>query len=169
MNGKLRRLYSPLAAAAIVVAAASPAAAGGVVDPVPITPNQAFNGLVNGATGVSRIAVNCDGPTDVVPTGHPVAGQVFTAVQADPTGTVPGTGFTGSAGTSLVVSVRPAGISRTPPVTLRFFQANASIPTDLLVPCSGEGTVSFVPSLTSSTARAAVVKVVFVSKPIVTG
>jgi hypothetical protein len=168
MNGKLRRLYAPLAAAAVVVAAASPAAAGGVVDPVPITPNQAFNGLVNGATGVSRIAVTCDGPTDVVPTGHPVAGQVFTAVQADPAGTVPGTGFTGSAGTSLVVSVRPA-ISRTPPVTLRFFQANASIPTDLLVPCSGEGTVSFVPSLTSSTARTAVVKVVFVSKPIVTG
>jgi hypothetical protein len=168
MNGKLRRLYSPLAAAAIVIAAATPAAAGGVVDPVPITPNQAFNGLVNGATGVSRIAVNCDGPIDVVPSGHPVAGQLFTAVQADPTGTVPGTGFTGSAGTALVVSVSPA-ISRTPPVTLRFFQANAAIPTDLLVPCSGEGTVSFVPSLTSATARTAVVKVVFVSKPIVTG
>jgi hypothetical protein len=167
MLRKLRHWYLPLASAAVLLGAASPAAAGGV-DPVPITPNQAFNGVVNGATGVSRIAVNCDGPVDVVPTGHPVAGQTLTAVQVDRTGTIPGTGFTGSAGTSVVVSVSPF-VSPLPPVTLRFFQLNAPIPTNILVPCSGEGVVSFTPSLTSATARTAVVKVFFVSKPVVTG
>jgi hypothetical protein len=166
MSGKLRYWYLPMTAAAMLLVAASPAAAGGV-DPVPITPNQAFNGLVNGATGLSRIAVDCDGPADVTPTGHPVAGQTLSAVQVDRTGTVPGTGFTGSAGTSLVVNVSPF-VSPLPPVTLRFFQLDAPIPTNILVPCSGEGVVTFTPSLTSATARTAVVKVVFVSKPVVT-
>ena len=164
MSGTFRRWYLPLTSAAILLGAASPAAAGGVVDPAPIAPNQSFNGLVNGVTGVGRILVTCDGPTDVVATGHPVAGQTLSAVQGDPTGTVPTTGFTGSAATALTVNIGPA-ISSTPPVTLRFYQATAQVPTNILVPCTGEGVVSFVPTLTSATARTSSVKITFIAKP----
>jgi len=168
MSGKLRRWYVPLGAAVMLFGSASPAVAGGVVDPVPITPNQVFTGQVNGVAGVSRIAVVCDGPIDVVPTGHPLAGQTVTAVQGDSSGTTPSVGFTGSAGTAIVVGFG-SSISPTPPVTLRFFQASASIPTDVLVPCAGTGVVSFTPRLTSATARTAFTKVTFVRAVSTTG
>ncbi|GAA3293457.1 hypothetical protein Dvina_29575 [Dactylosporangium vinaceum] len=161
MSGKLRRWFVPLGAAAVLFGAADPAVAGGVLDPAPVSPNQAFVGQVNGVAGLSRIAVVCDGPADIVPTGHPAAGQTVTAVQVRTGDTTLGVGFTGSAGTAIVVGIG-SSVSPLPPVTLRFFQANAAIPTNVLVPCTGTGVVSFTPTLTSATARTAATKVTFV-------
>ena len=62
MSGKLRRWYVPLGAAAFLLTSATPALAGGVLDPTPVTPNQAFTGLVNGQREQAAIAVVCDRP-----------------------------------------------------------------------------------------------------------
>lgn len=156
------RLCLPLGAAAALLVGATPAMAGGTVDPAPVGPNQFFTGLVNGASGLSRIAVMCDGPIDFVPTGHPVAGQTLEVVPADPAGVV-APGFTGSAARAIGVRFAPASLA-TPPVVLRFYRTIAQIPTDILVPCTGAGAVSFVPTPSTPTARTATVKVTFVTK-----
>jgi hypothetical protein len=161
MSGKFRRWYLALGAAAILLTTASPAWAGGIVDPAPIGANQAFAGIVNGLSGQSTIAVVCDGPIGIVPTGHPLPGQTVKAVQVTGAPTV-GDGFTGSAARTIGVSIG-AGASTTTPVTLRFYNTGAQIPTDILVPCGGDGTVTFLPLPSSATAQPATVKVTFTS------
>jgi hypothetical protein len=157
-----------LAGLGALLAGAAPAMAT-VLDPIPIQPNQAFVGVVNGSSGEARINVRCFAPTGVVPTtGHPVAGQkvsvtrVFTAAPDRPVGTpVSGLGFTGSAGRAVGVGFGPTDATK-PPVLLRGYELGAEIPTDLVVPCGGTGAVTFNPLPTSPTARPAVVKVTFV-------
>jgi len=148
-----------IAGAVFTLVSATPAVARAALDPGPVSPDKFFVGLVNGAGGQSRIAVVCDGPIDVVPSGHPAPGQTIVAEQVR-TDTSPAVvGFTGSAARALDVFV---GTGRTP-VTLRFFHASAPIPTTILVPCSGTGTVTFSPSPDSRTARPATVVVRFVT------
>jgi hypothetical protein len=153
-----------LAATAVLLSAATPAMAGPgvVVDPGPIGPNQAFIGLVNGLSGQSRIAVTCDGPIDIVRTGHPVAGQTF-KVSSVVTGSTEIPGFTGSDAKSITADL---GLSAgtTPPAVFTFYEVTAPIPTTLSVPCSGTGAVVFTPNRTSATSRTASVKVTFFSK-----
>jgi hypothetical protein len=166
VSSKLRRWAAPLslAATAVLLSAATPAMAGPgvVVDPGPIGPNQAFIGLVNGLSGQSRIAVTCDGPIDVVPTGHPVAGQTF-KVSSVVTGSTEIPGFTGSDAKSIFAGLGPSAAT-TPAALFTFYEVSAPIPTTLVVPCSGTGAVVFTPNRTSATARSAAVKVTFVSK-----
>lgn len=159
---KPRRWLAPLGAAALLFAGTTPAMAGGIVDPGPIGPNQFFTALVNGVDGASQIAVTCVGGT-----GHPVAGQTVEVRPATltPTGPAPVSGFTGSAGKAVGVSLG-ASAGTKPEVLLRFYQTGAQIPTDLVVPCTGTGLASFVPAPTSPTARAATVKVTFVTQPL---
>jgi hypothetical protein len=163
--GKPRRWLVPLGVATLLVAGATPATAA-VVDPGPIGPNQFFTAQVNGVSGQSRIAVVCDGGTDLLPTGHPVAGQIVRVVPAvlPPTGPLPLAGFTGSAGKAVTVGLGASDVPK-PFAVLRFYQAGASIPTDLVVPCTGTGVVTFVPTPMSDTARASAVKVTFVTQP----
>jgi hypothetical protein len=160
MPVKPRRLV-PLGVAAILFATAAPAVADPIIDPGPVGANQFFTALVNDRSGQSRIAVNCDGPTDVVPTGHPVAGQTVEAIQTSAI-VGPSDGFTGTAARALDVSFGRSG-SPAFDVQLRFFRQRLPIPTTLVVPCSGPGIVRFVPDPTSPTARSAAVKVTFVS------
>lgn len=147
------------AGAAFALVPAAPAMAQPVLDPGPVAPDQYFTGVVNGASGASRIFVVCDGPIDVVPLGHPVPGQTLASEQVV-TGAPAATsvGFTGSAARSLEVRLGSGT------VTLRFHHAPAAIPTTALVPCSGTGTVAFTPNPASPTSRAATVSVTFVGR-----
>jgi hypothetical protein len=148
----------PAGVAAVLLGGTTPAMAGGVLDPGPVAPDQFFVGLVNGQAAQARIAVACDGP---VPTGHPVAGQTVEVRQLLPP--VPQTtGYTGSAASEIGVVFGPTSTSAAPPVRLRFYLTRAQIPTDLVVPCGGKGTVTFGPLPTSPTARPATVDVTYV-------
>lgn len=148
--------------AAITLAVATSGVAQAAIDPSPVAPDQFFTGLVNGAAGASRIEVICDGPIDLVPLGHPVAGQTIAAepVMTGATSAA-GVGFTGRAARALDVRL---GIGTKGPLTLRFYHASAAIPATDLVPCSGSGTVTFAPNPDSANARSATVTVTFVSR-----
>ena len=144
------------AAACVLAAAPSAVAVAGPL-PTPILPGQFFVGLVNGQSTLASILVVCDGST-----GHPVAGQAFSARQlAAPTDA--SHGFTGTSAKTLAVAV--AGDAATVPVQLRTYGESAPIPTSLTLPCSGTGAVEFTPAPSSATAVPAVVKVTYVSEP----
>lgn len=166
-SSRLRPLFVALAVAGALVATASPVMAGPVVDPIPIGPNQAFVGVVNGSRVDARIAVRCFVSPDGESTGNPIAGQtvavenVFTT-QPDPVlPPLPVLGFTGSAGR--VVGVNFGASDQTkPPVLVRAYNVATPIPTDIVVPCRGSGVVRFDALPTSPTARPGAVKVIFV-------
>jgi hypothetical protein len=165
VSRKLRAGPVAVAAAGILLVTAAPAMAAGSAEPAPIAANQFFVGVVNGQTGASRVAVTCDGPIDFVPTGHPVAGQfvevqqVFATERAAAAGGL--VGSTGSAATT--IGVRLGSLDpETRPIVLKAYQSAVRIPTDILVPCEGDRTVSFEPNETSPTARPATVTVTFV-------
>jgi len=158
------RLWSvPVLAAALLLATPAAAHAGGVIDPAPIGPNQAFLGQVNGVSSGATIKVGCFGPVFPGQTGHPLDNQTVSAVPiTSPTPLHPG--YTGSLGTSIGVTVSPAS-STAAAVVLHTWVVTAKIPTTLLLPCYGTGTVVFQPLPTSSTARAATVSVTYVGQP----
>jgi hypothetical protein len=120
-----------------------------------------FTGLVNG-TGVGTgspavIKVVCLGPILSGETGHPLAGQTVEALPAAASSTT--AGYTGSAADRIVVDF--GAPATTLPVTLTDWAVPAAIPTSLVLPCSGTGTVSFSPEPTSATARSATVTVLY--------
>jgi hypothetical protein len=156
-----------LAAAGMELAGAAPAIASRSADPAPIGPDQFFVGLVNGQTVASRIAVTCDGPIDIVPTGHPVAGQtleVRQVVAAQGQAVSPGgvLGFTGTAAHAVDVRLGSA-VPDGRPAVLSQYGSPVRIPTNVLVPCDGTRTVLFEPATASPTAKAAAVTVTFVT------
>ena len=144
------------ATACVLAAAPSALAVAGPL-PTPILPGQFFAGLVNGRNTLASILVVCDGST-----GHPVAGQTFSARQlAAPTDA--SNGFTGTSGKTLAVAV--AGDAATVPVQLRTYGESTPIPTSLTLPCSGTGAVEFTPAPSSESAVPALVEVTYVSEP----
>ncbi|GAA1531800.1 hypothetical protein GCM10009827_056890 [Dactylosporangium maewongense] len=163
MSRKLRSWCVSLAAAGALLAAPVPAFAGGVVDPAPIAPNNPFVGLVNDQTPNATIRMACFGPVHIGQTGHPMDGQTVKVLPV--TGpTTSQAGYTGSAANSVLVSFGPAS-STTSPIVLRTWAVSAKIPTTLVLPCYGTGTVTFAPYPTSATARSATVQVTFVGQP----
>ena len=143
---------------------ATAAVADPIQDPVPIRPDTAFTGLVNGVSTDAVIKVGCFGPILPGQTGHPLAGQTVEA-ESGPSPVSTG-GYTGSAANSLVVTIAgsPSG-SIIVVGTLTSFYAPLKIPTALNLPCGGTTTVGFTPSPTSPTAHAAAVQVTLVSGP----
>jgi hypothetical protein len=163
MSRRLRSWYLPLAAATLLLSVPVPAFADGVIDPAPIGPNQLFIGEVNDQTPNATIRMACYGPVHIGQTGHPLDGQTVKALPV--TGPTPQqAGYTGSAATQLNVSFGNPS-SAVAPVVLRFWAVPAKIPTTLLLPCYGTGTVTFAPYPTSSTARSATVRVTFIGQP----
>jgi hypothetical protein len=162
------RPHSVLATATAVVscavALASPAAAQDppVQDPVPIRPNQFFQGQVKGVHAGAEVFVVCPGPTSPGRLGHPVAGQPVEVVLG-PSPTAAG-GYTGSLGTSVVAAFGPAS-SVGAPQRLTFTSAYApqDIPTTFWLPCDGTQKVPFTPQPTSTTAITDYVTVTYVN------
>ena len=161
----IRIRFAALGASALLAVAGPAAAASAAVqDPLPITPNTAFAGLVDGLSADAAIQVGCFGPITPGETGHPLAGQTLEVVTAPVT--TSDSGFTGSLGRSIDAFVDlPSTSSSGAVVVFSGFYVKEPLPTTITVPCSGTGTVSFVPEPTSPTARTATVAVSFDSQP----
>jgi hypothetical protein len=142
---------------------AAPAWADPVIDPAPIGPNQYFYGLVNNQAGHATIQMGCFGPIRPGQTGHPLPGQTVKVFPVPPP-TTNDLGFTGSAAHAIAVRF-PLPTAVNTPVILRDYAVSADIPVSLTLPCSGTGTVAFVPEPTSPTAHTATVTVSFVGQP----
>jgi hypothetical protein len=154
-----------LAAAAVLAVAAVPAAsaaASPAADPIPIGHNQFFAGLVFGTAEQSQIEVACAGPAT---TGHPMAGQSVEAILVAPPAP-PSAGFTGTRANAIraVLSWIVKGKTVTVPIgTLTGYYETLPVPTAIVVPCGGTGTMTFTPSPGSKSAKAAKVSVTFLS------
>jgi hypothetical protein len=161
MRSKHRRSsrYGTIAALTLVgVAMSVTSAAAAVVDPAPIGPHQYFTGQVNGASVNAVIQVGCFGPVVPGETGHPIAGQSVDVLPIAAS-TTTGVGYTGESADRVLVGF--GNSATTAVVSLSEYAVKAAIPTTLNLPCSGTGTVTFVPAPTSSTARTATVKVTY--------
>jgi hypothetical protein len=138
----------------------SPAASAGTgitQDPVPIGPNQFFRGFINNAPpGAAIIKVACPVGSS---TGTPIANQPIEVKTAPGTSTTD-TGFTGANGKKITADLTPSTATFVLATFTSYFVVK-HIPTNVLVPCSGSGTVLFVPSPTSGTAVTARLPVTF--------
>ena len=153
------RAALPAAALVLLVGLAAPAGAA-VIDPLPIGPNQFFNGVVNDATANATIRTDCVTPVGV---GHPAAGQ-YVEAQLDAPPVASDLGYTGSAGRALAVTLQlPTSSGLGIIGTLSGYNYEFAIPTDITVPCTGSGAVVFTPTPTSSSARPATVSVTLVA------
>lgn len=153
---KTARLSAAIGAVFGACVATAPLASADVT--VPIGPNQAFHGLVNGVHDKAQITVVCPGPIQPGQTGHPAAGQTISVAQG--TTSSGAGGFTGSAGTSVI-----AGFTSSAMLLFKFTFYNdpQEIPTTISLPCSGSDIISFVPQPTSSTAKSDQFPVTFVN------
>lgn len=145
-------LLSMLAAAAALALSAVGAVAAGS----PVGPNQQFAGVINGKAADATIFMVCPGPAFPGQTGHPEGGQGVQVVENT------GAGFTGSAAREIVAQFSPSS-STAAALVFTQYGVIQDIPTALVLPCSGTGSVVFSPLPTSTTARSATVKVTFVN------
>jgi len=141
MTRRFIRFLMPLAAAAgaAALAPAAPAAA------TAVGPHQYFEGLVDMRAAGASIGVLCAGPAAF---GHPLPDQTVAVELVVPPITAD-EGYTGVDATSiLAILTWPTPVSPTPPLRIASFTGygTAAIPTNITVPCSGTGTVTFVPN-----------------------
>jgi hypothetical protein len=128
-----------------------------VHDPVPIGHNQSFSGYVNGhPPGSAVIKVAC---VVGAKTGHPLGDQPV-EVKPVAASTAADVGFTGSKGDEITASLAPT-TAATIIASFTSYYVTKDIPTSITVPCSGTGTMLFVPSPTSKTAKTAKLTVTF--------
>jgi hypothetical protein len=165
MRSKQRRVpglrrYAAVAALALAAATAGTVSAAADVVQV-IGPHQTFTGQVNGVTVNAVIKVLCAGPATPGQTGHPLSGQTVSASLLLPPTPVTA-GYTGDAANRIRVDFGTP-VSVAPVTELSAYGVPAAIPTTLLLPCSGAGTVAFVPIPTSPTARSSVIKVTYLN------
>jgi len=153
-----------LAAAVALGAAVVPAVAAtsaNAQDPLPITPNAYFVGLVNGKAADAVVTVVCPGPIGPTSVGHPVSGQTAEVRNVLPPSTTP-LGYTGSAARQIDAGFSPASsVAQT--IVFSAFYAPAKIPTTWYVPCGGSATMTFTPVPSSPTAVSYSVKVTFLN------
>ena len=133
--------------AAMWLTVGSASAAAPPPPPQPIGPNQFFAASINGTSPVvgpptlAVVKVICPGPAALGRRGHPLGGQPVLVSRATPRSIR--RGFTGRAGTSVVATFAN---DRTVPLTFTQYGVAQPIPVKLLLPCSGAGTVGFVPA-----------------------
>jgi hypothetical protein len=170
----LSSIYLPRRAAVLAVAAAAvlavPAVASAASGGPAVGPNQFFTGSVvsvstAGPTIGDVIAVDCVA-SGVAATGNPAPGQFVEVNLASAAGAL--SGFTGSAADSisadLIWSLANPPITVDDPIaSLTAYATPVPIPTDIQVPCTGTGVLSFVPQPGSSTAQAYTLHITFVS------
>lgn len=157
---RIRNRLAVLGVTTTLALGVSAAAGHAVTDPLPIGPDIAFAGVVNGVEANAVIQVVCPGPVTAGETGHPVSGQHLEVVAEAVSST--DYGYTGSAADSIDAYIAtPTGANPGPIVVFKAFYVQEAIPTSIELPCSGTGSVTFVPEPTSPTARSAVVSVTF--------
>jgi len=124
-----------------------------------VVPNVEFGALVNGSSANAVVRMACFGAVHPGQTGHPMSSQKLEVFRPEAL-QVPG--FTGSAAHEIV-----AHFAEDPSVliVLHRFAHSVPIPTTLVLPCGGPGSVVFSPQPSSATARQAVVTVGYVGQP----
>ena len=134
-----------------------------------VGPNQYFGGLVNGNNGTAArapIRMACFGAIKPGQKGHPMGGQTVEVFRPEVI-VVHHAGYTGKNVDHVVASFGPSP-SATPvanTVIFNKFGVNKPIPTSLLLPCAGAGTVTFTPAPASRTSHAATVPVSYIGQP----
>lgn len=153
------------------VLAAAPAGAAGRVGP-----DQYFAGVVNGRDGNTATPIElqmaCFGPIRPGETGHPMAGQTLAVHQLYPP--VATTGSLGRTGRDSQIDAffnapPPASVpasvpASTTPAFVRYDRPKA-LPTSLVLPCSGTGTLWFVPVPVTPPSASAAVPIRYVGQP----
>ena len=135
-----------------------------------VGPNQYFDGFVNGQNGQSSPAVirmACFGAIRPGQTGHPMAGQTVEVLRPEVI-VVGHTGFTGPNANRIVAFFGPQpSVGTDSTVTFKHYGITKAIPTSLVLPCAGSGTVSFVPMprTAASTSHPATVPVNYEGQP----
>jgi hypothetical protein len=169
MRGKQYRLRvgGALGAVALGVGAAgvltAPTASAVGVSPALIGPHQYFVAQVNGVVEGAAVKVGCVGPVSATAYGHPLAGQTVDVQYAPVAADEVGLGYTGESATHVVVGFESLPVA-TRAVTISQYGTKVAIPTTLSLPCSGTGTVVFVPGPTSDTALTATIPVTYVGE-----
>ncbi len=155
-----------------LAAAASPAGAAHKIGP-----NQYFTGVINQTDGNTIVPIPvrmaCFGPSTPGETGHPLGGQTLAVHELYPPIAATTLGRTGNDSTIDVFfgAPPPAEVhvlaSRAAATTLGFtrYDKRKSLPTSLTLPCSGTGTVWFVPIPVVPPSQAQAVEVRFVPQP----
>lgn len=151
-------------ALAAVLAAAAPASAAG------IGPNQHFVGALNGdSTSPAALRMGCFGPVTPGETGHPLANQFAEVLSpAASSGSATAPGFTGSLADAVDISIvyaRGTVVVVTPIGEVTAYGQELEIPTSLVLPCFGSGTLVFDPAPTSPTAVPYDLTIDFVGQP----
>ena len=165
----IRRLL--LSVCAIMTAAFFGAVSAGATIPTQgkVGPNEYFGGLVNannGNTARAPIHMACFGAIKPGQKGHPMAGQTVEVFRPEVI-LVHHSGYTGKRADHIVALFGPSP-SATPvanTVTFTQFGVNKPIPTSLLLPCAGTGTVTFTSAPASRTSHAATVPVSYIGQP----
>ena len=137
---------------------------------VKVGPKQYFAGLVNGTTGPAIIRMACFGPVHPGQKGHAMAGQTLQVNylgKVRPPTTAGDVGFTGPAGSEIGVffGPLPPGAAPTGPVISTVYRVRQAIPTSVLLPCYGSGSVPFIPIPVVGGSHDAVAPVTFVGQP----
>ncbi|HLN18147.1 MAG TPA: hypothetical protein VK277_15520 [Acidimicrobiales bacterium] len=158
MSSRALRLAAGAAVAVgSVLVAALPASAG--FGNGKIGPHQFFIGLVNGQSSDAVVQVVCPGPEGL--TGRALGGQTFTVLS--PTAIPNPAGYTGTAAHGIVAYFAPVPASAKGTVRFTHYGVTKTIPTNIPLPCSGAGLVTFAPEPSSPTAVSYNVAVTFVN------
>jgi hypothetical protein len=136
-----------------------------------VGPNQYFSASVNGQLGIgspATIQMACFGPLRPGQTGHPMAGQSVEVFR--PEVIVMHEGFTGPNGHNISAFFNgppPSPVTAAGDVTFTRYAVSKKIPTSLVLPCAGTGSVYFVPfpKTPIGPAADAVVPVTYVGQP----
>jgi hypothetical protein len=140
-----------------------------------VGPKQYFTGVINGIDGNRttpiRIEVRCAGSTRRGQTGHPVSGQTLAVHQLFPPSATAGSiGYTGQDSQVGVFfnAPPPAAGSRAKAdagtTTFVRYDKTKPLPTSLTLPCTGKGTVWFVPVAVVPPSQSESVSVKFVGR-----
>ena len=141
-----------------------------------IGPGQYFTGVINGTAGNTVVPIPiqmaCFGPTTPGETGHPLGGQTLSVHQLFPPAPATTLGYTGSDSTIGVFFGAPppsasggSGAHAATTVTFSHYGKAKALPRALTLPCSGTGTVWFVPIPVIPPSQAQAVPVQFVPQP----
>jgi hypothetical protein len=143
-------VLGPLAPGALAAARPVPVPA-----PPTIKPNQTFAGVVNGDPNAATVEVACTAALRPGERGHPVSGQTIGV--RSPASSATGSGTTGSKGRTIMarfLSSTPTVSTSAAAATVTFTHYGTEpLPTTLLLPCLGSGSLVFSAQPSSTTAR----------------
>jgi hypothetical protein len=158
LSSTVHRVPAVVGTFVILTAGGLALAPGAAAAATPIGPNQIFLGQVNGSSATVNFDVVCPGPAN---TGHATGDTVGVEKLQDP---ILGFGRTGNASAiAAKLQYTKGTVSVLEPVAKFASYTTKKVPTSVKTPCSGTGTMVFVPVKGGSGATSASVPVTFVN------